>query len=61
MWIRMGCGLGWDVDWDGLLWVGMWIRMGCGLGWDWERVDGTAMTILNNFSGLDYYDRIRRT
>ena len=49
------------MDWDGLLWVGMWIRMGCGLGWDWERVDGTAMTILNNFSGLDYYDRIRRT
>jgi len=35
MWIRMGCGLGWDVDWDGLLWVGMWIRMGLGEGrWD---------------------------
>ena len=34
MWIRMGCGLGLDVDWDGM-WIGMGCYgLGCGLGWD---------------------------
>ena len=48
----LGCGLGWDVDQDG-----MWIRMGCGLRWvvmGWD-VDQDGMWITMGFGlGWDW-------
>ena len=50
--IGMGwCGLGWDMDLNGM----------CDLGRDWERVGRDSDDNLNNFVGLDYDVRIRRT